>query len=88
MNLQMAELKLACCLWTPRVLAGTMERTEIQYSWQNICFYVTDEMNGCLMTKTGREKWPHKTGACLTEVHLHVKSAGGHETARLRQVLV
>ena len=34
--------------------------------------------------------WPHKTGACLIEVHLHVKSIGGlggNESACLRQVL-
>ena len=34
--------------------------------------------------------WSHKTGACLIEVHLHVKcigGGGGIESACLRQVL-
>ena len=33
-----------------------------------------------LKAKIGTETsglWPHKTGACLIEVHLHVKSIGG-----------
>ena len=37
-------------------------------------------MSGCLKPKIGTETsglWPHKTGACLIEVHLHVKSIGG-----------
>ena len=38
-------------------------------------FYVTDEMSGCLTLNSGL--WPHKTCACLIEVHLHVKSIGG-----------
>ena len=38
-------------------------------------FLVDDEMSGCLKQTSGL--WPHKTGACLIEVHLHVKSIGG-----------
>ena len=43
-------------------------------------FYLIEEMSGCLKPKIGTETsglWPHKTGACLIEVHLHVKSIGG-----------
>ena len=46
------------------------------------CFflYVIYEMSGCLKAEIGTETsglWPGKTGACLIEVHLHVKSIGG-----------
>ena len=43
-------------------------------------FCAIDEMSGCLKPKLGQKLsglWPHKTGACLIEVHLHVKSIGG-----------
>ena len=48
-------------------------------TWQSlnthckIFLYVIGEMSG---TETSG-LWPHKTGACLIEVHLHVKSIGG-----------
>ena len=41
-----------------------------------LVFLVVDEMSGCLKRNLGTETsglWPHKTGACLIEVHLHVK---------------
>ena len=44
-------------------------------------FYLIDEMSEWpLKAKIGTETsglWPRKTGACLKEVHLHVKSIGG-----------
>ena len=43
-----------------------------------------------LKDKIGTESsghWPRKAGACLIQVHLHVKSVGGHKRACLRQVL-
>ena len=40
-----------------------------------------------LKAKIGAETsglWPHKTGACLIEVHLHVKSIGGKRKCLLK----
>ena len=51
-----------------------------------ICiFYVIDEMSGCLKPKLGQKLVA--SGACLIEVHFHVKSIEGNESACLRQVL-
>ena len=47
-------------------------------------FYVITEMSGCLKPNFGTESsglWPHKTGVCLIEVHLHVNSIGVNEKA-------
>ena len=45
-----------------------------------ISFFFMQLMKWLLKAKIGTETsglWPHKTGACLIEVHLHVKSIGG-----------
>ena len=50
-------------------------------------------MRGCLKPKLGQELVAPghmrllSKGACLIEIHLHVKSIGGNESACLRQVL-